>query len=91
MGLLKLGGKSAEDHGIGYVKVWRASRISVLTKTDNSLNCCRCPPFQAFRDTVSRPSGVTGPVDCSHGRQRLICSACRWRRSVVQPLAMVFL
>ena len=67
----------------------RISASSALSSLDSARSCARCPPFQALRDTRALPSGVLGPVDCSHGLQRLICSACRCLRSNVQGVAML--
>ena len=64
---------------------------SAFSSLDSARSCARWPPFQALRDTRALPSGVLGPVDCSHGLQRLICSACRCLRSNVQPFAMICL
>lgn len=69
----------------------RISASSAFSSLDSSRSCARCPPCQALRDTRALPSGVLGPVDCSHGFQRLICSACRCLRSNVQPFAMICL
>lgn len=65
------------------------SASSAFTALANFRSCCRCPPLQALRATTCLPSSVLGPVDCSHGRQRLISSACRCRRSMLQPFAIV--
>lgn len=67
----------------------RISASSAFSALDSSRSFCRCPPCQALRDTRALPSGVLGPVDCSHGFQRLICSACRCLRSNVQGVAML--
>lgn len=67
----------------------RIAASSAFSSLDSSRSCARCPPFQALRDTIALPSGVLGPVDCSHGFQRLICSACRCLRSNVQGVAML--
>ena len=69
----------------------RAARTCSLTILVSSRSCARWPPFQALRETLSRPSGVVGPVDCSHGFQRLMASACLRLRSNVQPLTMISL
>ena len=69
----------------------RNAANSVFSSPDSPRISARCPPFQAFRDTRALPSGVDGPVDCSHGFQRLISSACRCLRSKVQPFAMICL
>lgn len=39
-------------------------------------NIARVPPFQALRDAVALPSSLRGPVDCFHGLQARILSAC---------------
>ncbi len=49
------------------------------------------PPLYALRATVALPSGVRGPVDFSQGRHCRISSACRARRSDVQPFATILL
>ena len=67
----------------------RISASSAFSALDSASSCARCPPCQALRDTRALPSGVLGPVDCSHGLQRLICSACRCLRSNVQGVAML--
>lgn len=67
----------------------RISASSAFSDLDSARSCARCPPCQALRDTRTLPSGVLGPVDCSHGLQRLICSACRCLRSNVQGVAML--
>lgn len=67
----------------------RISASSAFSALDSASSCARCPPCQALRDTLALPSGVLGPVDCSHGLQRLICSACRCLRSGVQGVAML--
>ena len=67
----------------------RISASSAFSVLDSSRSCARCPPCQALRDTLALPSAVLGPVDCSHGFQRLICSACRCLRSNVQGVAML--
>ena len=69
----------------------RIAASSAFSSLDSARSCARWPPFQALRDTRALPSGVLGPVDCSHGLQRLICSACRRLRSNVQPLTMICL
>lgn len=45
----------------------------------------------AFILVLALPSAVLGPVECFHGFQALINSACRARRSGVQPFAMSML
>lgn len=67
----------------------RISASSAFSALDSASSCARCPPCQALRDTRDLPSGVLGPVDCSHGLQRLICSACLCLRSGVQGVAML--
>ena len=67
----------------------RISASSTFSALDSARSCARCPPCQALRDTLALPSCVLGPVDCSHGFQRLICSACRCLRSNVQGVAML--
>lgn len=47
------------------------------------------PPVQALRDEAALPSALRGPVLRSHGRHCRISSACRARRSGVQPFAML--
>ena len=47
------------------------------------------PPLNLFLLTRALPSGLRGPVDCSHGFQVRISSACLALRSGVQPLAMM--
>lgn len=69
----------------------RDARTCSFTILVSSRSCARCPPFQALRLTRSLPSSVVGPVDCSHGFQRLMASACRCLRSNVQPLTMICL
>ena len=69
----------------------RISVSSAFSVLDSSRSCARCPPCQALRDTLALPSGVAGPVDCSHGFQRLMASACLRLRSKVQPLTMICL
>jgi len=54
----------------------------------SSLSCERTPPAQAFRLEACLPSAVRGPVDRFHGRQLRINTACRARRSGVQPFAI---
>lgn len=68
--------------------------INHLTYRSNlasSFNICRVPPFHALRATFAFPLTDLGPVDFSHGRHRLISSACRARRSAVHPFAMLLL
>lgn len=69
----------------------RISASSAFSSLDSSRSCARCPPCQALRDTRALPSGVLGPVDCSHGLHCRISSACRCRRSNVQGVAMLVL
>lgn len=47
------------------------------------------PCLTAFIADTRLPPSVLGPVDLSQGLQRLIASACRARRSGVQPFAML--
>ncbi len=65
----------------------RISASSAFSALDSARSCARCPPCQALRDARALPSAVLGPVDCSHGFQLLIASACRPRRSGVQDVA----
>ena len=67
----------------------RMAASSAFRDFDSSRSCCRRPPFQALRETSALPSGVLGPVDRSHGLQRLINSACRCLRSGDQVVAML--
>ena len=69
----------------------RDSRTDSLTILVSSRSYARWPPFQALRLTRSLPSSDFGPVDLAQGCQLLINSACRRRRSNVQPLTMVCL
>ena len=69
----------------------RDIRTCSLTILDSSRSSARWPPFQALRLTRSLPSSDFGPVDLAQGCQLLINSACRRRRSNVQPLTMVCL
>ena len=66
----------------------RIAANSAFSSLVRSRSWGRIPPCQALRDTCALPSGVLGPVDFSHGFHCLINSACRRRRSNVQPLAM---
>ena len=71
--------------------ILRISASSAFSVLVSSRSCARWPPFQALRETLSRPSGVVGPVDCSHGFHRLMASACLRLRSNVQPLTLISL
>lgn len=51
-------------------------------------NIARSPPLYPRIAVRALPSGVLGPVDLSHGLQRLIALACRARLSSVQPLVI---
>lgn len=66
----------------------RIAASSAFSSLVRSRSWGRIPPCQALRDTCALPSGVLGPVDFCHGLHCLINSACRRRRSNVQPLAM---
>lgn len=69
----------------------RACRHSALTSLANSRSMAQCPPVQALRDALHLPSGVRGPLDCSHGFQVRICADCLARRSELQCVAMLML
>ena len=69
----------------------RDALTSALTSVISSRSFCRCPPFQALRETRSLPSGVLGPVDLAQGRHCFTSSACLRLRSNVQPLTMICL
>ena len=62
--------------------------ISEFRRRDSSRSVCLCPPFQAFLEARVFPSAVRGPVDRSHGFHALTSSACRFRRSCVQPFTV---
>lgn len=47
------------------------------------------PCLWALALLISLPSSLCGPVLCSHGLQFCISSACRFRRSGVQPLGFI--
>lgn len=47
------------------------------------------PCFMAFCEAVAFPFSLTGPVDRSHGFQRLIFAACSARCSGVQRRGML--
>ncbi len=49
--------------------------------------CVCTPDFSALRATFFFPSTLRGPVDFSHGFQRLIASAWRRLRSSLQLMA----
>lgn len=63
------------------------SRSSLASSRSSNL----IPPFQALHDAAALPSALRGPVLSSQGRHRRISSACRARRSGVQPFAMLHL
>jgi hypothetical protein len=69
----------------------RPALTSAFTMRVSFRMVARCPPVQAFRDALAFPSGVRGPLACSHGFQVRISCACRALRSGVQPFSMVFL
>ena len=69
----------------------RASSISALTILASSRSFSQCPPVQALRDALHLPSGVRGPLDCSHGFQVRISADCLARRSELQFVAMLML
>ena len=69
----------------------REARTSALTSLESSRNFFQYPPVHALRDALALPSGVFGPVDCSHGFQVRINAACRALRSGVQEVAMLML
>ena len=48
------------------------------------------PCFTAFRELRALPADVRAPVDRVHGCHPLISSACRLRRSGVQPFMVTF-
>ena len=54
-------------------KLFSYWRSSVASSRSNG----RAPTLYALRPTLALPSGVLGPVDRSHGRQRLIASDFR--------------
>lgn len=76
---------------------WRStqSRISrrILScsrsSSANSRSSGLMPPVHALRDATALPSALRGPVLRSQGRHCRISSACRARRSGVQPFAML--
>lgn len=55
----------------------------------NSRSNSRCPPRHPLRAAVALPSGLRGPVDCDHGFQVLMRSACCCRCSGVQLRAAI--
>lgn len=61
----------------------RCSRIAAWKMRPRSP---RKPCVCAFRRVRALPAAVFGPVECAQGRQLRIISACRARRSGVQPL-----
>lgn len=66
----------------------RCRRSRAFTSWDNSRSLRHCPPLSALRLDRALPASLRGPVDCCHGFQRRIASACRARRSGVQPLTI---
>ena len=61
---------------------WRSSMF-------RARSCWRTLPLSALRATLALPAALVGPVDRSHGLQRLMASACRCLRSGVQGVAML--
>lgn len=66
----------------------RWARIPAFKHFTISRHRRQWPPRYALRADRALPSAVRGPVDCSHGRHRLIARACRARRFGVQPFAI---
>lgn len=72
----------------GKSRIARTSRCA-RSASATSRRRWRTPPFQELSAATALPSSVRGPVDCSHGRQVRISSACRCLRSKVHPFAML--
>lgn len=79
-------------HGLIILLISRScrsySRISAMTSR-TSRRAARTPRLLALAAALAFPASVTGPVLCSHGRHCRIISACRARRSSVQPFDML--
>lgn len=78
-------------HGITLFSASRCSLKSAFVALRISRISSHKPPLSPLRDDVALPASVLGPVDLSHGFQRLIASACFALRSGVHPLAMLML
>lgn len=63
-----------------------ASRIKSASSWRKAISwAVNNPCLKLLRALLAFPSSVRAPVDCSHGFHVLISSACRLRRSGVQP------
>lgn len=78
---------SVTEMGAGQI-IFSASACS-RSALDSSRNVALVPPLSALRATVALPVSERGPVELSQGFQRCIASACRARRSGVQPPAII--
>ena len=87
------GGRTASIYGWSWSFSFNSRRRLSCSRRSraNSRNNSRSPPHQALCEEVALPSAVVGPVLCSHGFHFPIISACRARRSGVQPFAMLHL
>ena len=72
-----------------YPSMSRCCRIALFKVLNISRSLRHSPPFHPLRATNALPGSLFGPVDCSHGFQRFIASACCLRCSGVHVRAAI--
>lgn len=82
-------GRAGGGYGLAILLNSRISASAWRSSMFRARSCWRTLPLSALRATLALPAALVGPVDRSHGLQRLMASACRCLRSGVQGVAML--